>query len=350
MSINADKPHLWKADAARSIEWYNAWFARAAPQAYQDARLRTATQVEAALEATGNLTRITADVLRQQPRLVSLLRLTTTPPLSREHLSGLTQVPLSLLTTMERDGQIPPHLVESVVDADLQRLGAALTQLADRDICPWLQHGAPLTPAQVHRAAMIIADRLCVATADGVVREAHKQRQVTTLAHWLERRGYTRVETTRRLGLDHLRPATFAAQLNLPVLREGSSIQGAIAIDVALMPAQAQMGDLPVLLDARVAADAGHAHKKRAENAAAIAALRGSYGRNLRLILVLCGYFDSGYLGHAAAEGIDWVWEHRLDDLAQLDDLTSRDTATASVGALPPRPSMAVAASGSARY
>lgn len=31
---------------------------------------------------------------------------------------------------------------------------------------------------------------------------------------------------------------------------------------------------------------------------------------------ILCGYFDSGYLGYEAAEGIDWIWEHRIDDLA----------------------------------
>lgn len=29
------------------------------------------------------------------------------------------------------------------------------------------------------------------------------------------------------------------------------------------------------------------------------------------------GYFDSGYLGYEAAERIDWVWEHRIDDLAE---------------------------------
>ena len=195
---------------------------------------------------------------------------------------------------------------------------------------------------------MIVADRLCVAAADSEVREAHKQRQLTTLTRWLERRGYTQVETTRRLGLDHPRPATFALQLNLPVLREGGTTQGAIAVDVALMPAQAQVGDLPVLIEARVAADAGRAHKRRGEDATTVAALRGSYGRDLRLILVLCGYFDSGYLGHAAAEGIDWVWEHRLDDLAQLDGLVRVDNAMTKMGALPHR--VAVAASGSARY
>ena len=37
-----------------------------------------------------------------------------------------------------------------------------------------------------------------------------------------------------------------------------------------------------------------------------------------RGVLFLCGYFDSGYLGYEAAEGIDWVWEHRIDDLASF--------------------------------
>ena len=32
----------------------------------------------------------------------------------------------------------------------------------------------------------------------------------------------------------------------------------------------------------------------------------------------LCGYFDAGYLGYEAAERIDWIWEHRIDDLEKL--------------------------------
>lgn len=46
--------------------------------------------------------------------------------------------------------------------------------------------------------------------------------------------------------------------------------------------------------------------------------LRRTYGSKARLNLFLCGYFDAGYLGYEAAEGIDWVWEHRLDDLGQF--------------------------------
>jgi len=42
--------------------------------------------------------------------------------------------------------------------------------------------------------------------------------------------------------------------------------------------------------------------------------LKATYGNNVDFILFLCGYFDSGYLGYEAAEGIDWIWEHRVDD------------------------------------
>ena len=31
---------------------------------------------------------------------------------------------------------------------------------------------------------------------------------------------------------------------------------------------------------------------------------------------ILCGYFDSGYLGYEASDRIHWVWEHRIDDLS----------------------------------
>ena len=46
--------------------------------------------------------------------------------------------------------------------------------------------------------------------------------------------------------------------------------------------------------------------------------LRRTYGNSVRFVLFPCGYFDGGYLGYEAAEGIDWVWEHRVDDLAEF--------------------------------
>jgi hypothetical protein len=47
--------------------------------------------------------------------------------------------------------------------------------------------------------------------------------------------------------------------------------------------------------------------------------LQAAYGKDVVFVLFLCGYFGSDYLGYEAAEGIDWVWEHRIDDLLKLD-------------------------------
>ncbi len=84
------------------------------------------------------------------------------------------------------------------------------------------------------------------------------------------------------------------------------------------MPLHAKAGELPLLIEAKSAGDYTNTNKRRKEEAIKVAQLTSSYGSAVRYILFLCGYFDSGYLGYEAAEGIDWVWEHRMDDLAEF--------------------------------
>lgn len=71
-----------------------------------------------------------------------------------------------------------------------------------------------------------------------------------------------------------------------------------------------------MLIEAKSAGDFTNVNKRRKEEAVKVSQLRHTYGGRIVFILFLCGYFDSGYLGYEAAEGIDWVWEHRIDDLA----------------------------------
>jgi len=47
--INADKPHLWKADIAMSVDQFNQWFLRFAPDAYRNTRVKIYEQVNASL-------------------------------------------------------------------------------------------------------------------------------------------------------------------------------------------------------------------------------------------------------------------------------------------------------------
>jgi hypothetical protein len=78
------------------------------------------------------------------------------------------------------------------------------------------------------------------------------------------------------------------------------------------------MSALPVLIEAKSAGDATNTNKRRKEEAQKFRQLKEKYGDAVKFMLYLCGYFEPGYLGYEAAEGIDWVWEHRTGDFASL--------------------------------
>ena len=111
---------------------------------------------------------------------------------------------------------------------------------------------------------------------------------------------------------------TFAFRLNVPVSLEGGQTRINIPVDIAIMPKKRTKNGLPVLVECKSAGDFTNTNKRRKEEAIKIAQLRANYGRAICFILFLCGYFDSGYLGYEAAEGLDWVWEHRIEDLAKF--------------------------------
>ena len=115
-----------------------------------------------------------------------------------------------------------------------------------------------------------------------------------------------------------MRPGTFSFRLNVPVKQEGTGRSINIPVDAVVMPRDAKKDQMPLLVEAKSAGDFTNVNKRRKEEAAKMSQLRRTYGDDVRFILFLCGYFDSGYLGYEAAEGIDWVWEHRIDDLGEF--------------------------------
>jgi type II restriction enzyme len=110
---------------------------------------------------------------------------------------------------------------------------------------------------------------------------------------------------------------SFAFHLNVPgTLENGNTVN--ITVDAAIKPHNSAPDVLPILIEAKSAGDFTNTNKRRKEEATKIAQLRRCHGREVVFVLFLCGYFDGSYLGYEAAEGIDWVWEHRIDDMAEL--------------------------------
>jgi len=316
MGVNMDKPQRWKDDIAQSVDFYNDWFLRFAPKAYRETRQKTTAQVETALKWTQNLKDISPELLRECPKALQILRMATAPPIARDRLIGLAKVSKSLVSSMEDQGKIPPRMSKENVDQELTSIGGMIARLVDMDIFSWLESKKAPSKNEVYRAATIVADRLCGAIASPIIRNAQEKRQLDAIKKWLEDRGYLFIPAGEKLKFTDMKAGSFAFRLNVPVsLNENRHIN--IPVDAAIQPKKAGRNDLPLLVEAKSAGDFTNVNKRRKEEAIKINQLRRTYGRNIRYVLFLCGYFDSGYLGYEAAEGIDWVWEHRIDDLKE---------------------------------
>ena len=316
MPVNLDKPQQWKADAAASVDMYNDWFMRFAPQTFRTTRVQAIKDVEGALRASGNLTDIKPELLKRHPEILPTLRMSTCPPLAVDRLIGLAGVSPNLVKCMELEKKLPARMAPAVLDAELTKLGNIIEKMADPDIFIWLGRPQAATDVEIHRAATIVADRLCGALANPIIRNAQEKRQLQEIKTWLEARGYRHLAVGEGTKFETMPPGTFSFRLNVSVKLEGGVKSVNIPVDAVIMRKNAQPGDYPLFFEAKSAGDFTNTNKRRKEEAVKMAQLRSTYGDRVSFNLFLCGYFDSGYLGYEAAEGIDWVWEHRIDDLA----------------------------------
>lgn len=295
---------------------YNDWFMRFAPKAYRDTRVKTAQRVVDAMRHTADFANLTPADLKAQPDTLPTLRMSTAPPIARDRLVGLAYTSKSLVETMEDKGKLPPRLPVADLDAHLSRVCAVIDKLLDRDLFPWLASGQAATDQERERAATIVADRLCGAVADPIVRNAQEARQLSLIEEFLTARGYTKKAHPAGQSLTAMQAGTFSFRMNVVVGSAPNTVN--IPVDVVIQPKAPKPSGFPLLIEAKSAGDFTNTNKRRKEEATKIHQLRATYGDDANLTLFLCGYFDSGYLGYEAAEGLDWVWEHRVEDLEQL--------------------------------
>lgn len=133
--INADKPHLWKADIAASIDQFNQWFLDFAPSAFRATRGKTTAQVRAAIAATDDLRNLRAPMLMANPGVLPTLRMCTAPPVAVDRLIGLAGANKSLIGCMER-GKLAKRMQPELLAKNLESLCAVITRLLDQDIFP----------------------------------------------------------------------------------------------------------------------------------------------------------------------------------------------------------------------
>jgi len=322
---NTENPSTWPADIAQSVAAYNAWYEDFAPSAFRRTRESVTPEVADALERTANLTDVTAGLLRRHPSVTPILRMATAPPIARDRLAGLAGVPPGYVGTLEGDrtngipGRIPRKPTGAVADQYLERIGAVIERLADKDLCPWLKTQTTPSDADVMGVAGIIADRYTASIADPLIRNEQERRQFRAVRAMLSpEAGYTELPSGSGIRYDQFRPGNFGFHINVFAELEGGR-QVKMPMDAVIMPLGAQKGDLPLFIEAKSAGDFTNVNKRRKEEVTKMTQLRRTFaGRSFTFVLLLAGYFDQGYLSYSATDDFQWVWQHRLADLQEF--------------------------------
>ncbi|MCG8366604.1 MAG: XamI family restriction endonuclease [Pseudanabaenales cyanobacterium] len=339
MPVNLDKPHLWKSDSLHSIDFYNDWFLRFAPSTFREQRKLKAEEVANALSITDYLRGLTIQLLKDNPGILPMLRMTTAPPIARDRLIGLAYTTKSLVSSLEGSAKhpprIPPRIPSKILDAHLERIIDVLREVADRDLFSWLDDpDTDPTEEDLLRSASVVADRLCGAAADPIIRNAQEQRQLHAIGIFLKSYNYTEIASNDFNNLLAMPPGTYTFRCNISAGSDESSVN--IPVDCVVSNHTRQPDAVPLLIEAKSAGDTTNTNKRRKEEAQKFSQLKQKFGDKVPFILFLCGYFEPGYLGYEASEGIDWVWEHRITDLLYyLEDnssLPSRNLAQENPG------------------
>lgn len=311
-SINKNNSDQWNEDIQKSVMFYNEWFLNFAPSTYVNARQDAINKVENAFLKSDYFNRLSADMLKESPETITILRMATTPPLARDRLIGLADVTSNLMEKME-NGVLPPRMKPQDLDDSLKRINDIITKLLDRKIMPWLTNMASPNKMEKLVATHVIADRVCGSMADPIIRNEQERRQIQSIRSYLEKRGYKYIESRNISDFKTMKAGTFSYHLNVPVKKSEKKMVN-MPIDVVIMRKTSKIGDMPVLIECKSAGDFTNTNKRRKEESDKIKGLKNTYGKNIEFILFLCGYFDGGYLGYEVTDGFDWVWEHRVED------------------------------------
>jgi len=296
----------WQPDIDRSVADYNEWYLQHAPELWADARGRAVDAVADAMQLTDNFRSLTADALQYNPSLVNVARIAVAPPWARDRLISFAGVSPNLVRSMELDNCLPPRARGTY--GQLEQIVGVVNTALDPGLFVWLPDNRAPTADERDRALLLLGERLTRNFYDPLLKNALERRQKTLMRAWLTDRDFVESQAP---AFD-LQPGQFGLGRNVVAVREDGQRQN-LPTDAVIRPIDEA---LPlVCLEMKSAGDFTNVNKRRKEESDKHDAYERAHGESVVMLLQLFGYFDRNYLGFEAAAGIDWAWDHRLEDL-----------------------------------
>lgn len=311
--MNADKSNIWQLDIEQSSSMMVEWLHTSAKEIISNLRSQEVAKIsKLILELDGRIE--LSELILQNPTVLMILRALTIRDIGMSQFSTFTGYGGTLIKRIEMGETIPER--EFALKA-----ASILANEMDYTLVPWLNEKRLPDNTEVNRAAIIALDRILRRTLSTKMRYKHEPRQLGKLEEYLVRRGYSKIDrSVVRQSLIEMPNGTFSFGVNV----EGKRPDGEVLkqqVDALIKPFSKSIGLLPIFLEAKSMSDTVNPNKRQKEEFAKVLNVRNKWqqGSNyLFFILLLGGTVPYRYLENEAGFGLDWIWEHRIEDLDKL--------------------------------
>lgn len=310
--MNAKNPERWEDDRVIAKKEIISWLAEAADA--KDLRISIEQKTRKVLEKIVGVKSLKQVILDDTGSL-TVLRSLTRRDIGASQMATFLETTTNNLESVEAGRKTSDHIADSAEEILLKEL--------DQSISGWILEGKKPTDEEFNRALWIASDRILRRSTSTDLRYKHEPRQLEKLENFLRGEGYTPVESSSikepRSGMPK---GTYAFRVNI----QGQTSDGLAlmqTVDALIKPFSRSDNLLPIFLEAKSMTDEVNPNKRQKEEAQKVESARRRWQtetERLNFILLLGGTVPKRYLQVEAGSDLDWVWEHRVEDLKVLLD------------------------------
>jgi hypothetical protein len=310
--MNAKNPERWEQDRVVAKREIIAWLAEAADSS--DLRVAIEAKTRAILERIVGQRRL-KEVILDDAGSLTVLRSLTRRDIGTSQMATFLETTTNKLESVEAGRKSATEIADGAEEILLNEL--------DQSISGWILEGTTPSVEAFNRTLWIASDRILRRSTSTELRYKHEPRQLEKLELFLKSEGYTSVEgASIREPRNGMAAGTYAFRVSI----EGRTSDGLAlmqTVDALIKPFSKSANLLPIFLEAKSMTDEVNPNKRQKEEAQKVESARRRWqteSERLNFVLLLGGTVPKRYLQVEAGSDLDWIWEHRVEDLKLLLD------------------------------
>jgi len=310
--MNARSPELWDDDRLMAKQKIISWLADSKDADHLRFEIETSTRL--ILENIFTQKSLES-VISKNPEALKVLRSLTRRDIGTSQMATFLNVTTNVLESFEAGLKVSEGLALGAENILLKEL--------DQGISGWILEGREPSIEEFNRTLWISSDRILRRSTSTSLRYKHEPRQLEKLENYLNSKGLKKIDGASikdpRYGMPM---GTYSFRVSI----QGMTSDGLIlmqTVDALIKPFSNSDSLLPIFLEAKSMTDEVNPNKRQKEEAQKVESAKRRWqleNERLNFVLLLGGTVPKRYLQVEAGSDLDWIWEHRVEDLDLLLD------------------------------